>query len=353
VSSPAGPRHPVFVFDWAQAAPGLALRLMPPFALVLLAGLLLERPQEAAIMASGALVVGFGAFQQFTASRAGPMLFAALGTALSALVGTLAGNSDLAMVLAALLYGFWCGLLPAIGMGAFWVGQQCAIYLIIAGAYAGGWDHALARAALIAAGGLVQILCFAAILWIERRAAPRIALRRVLGDGALALSGFAYHIRLASPYFHFAVRFAVVLAAAVGIERAVGIPNGYWIAMTALILMRPDFQDTLARCLGRFGGTVGGAVLATLIAHVLTPQPYVLAILVTVFAFCSYASLRFNYSVFALFLTGYVVFLLVLAGLAEPQVAAARIVSTLIGGAFALAAHLDFYLRRRARRQAT
>jgi uncharacterized membrane protein YccC len=94
-------------------------------------------------------------------------------------------------------------------------------------------------------------------------------------------------------------------------------------------------------------------VLATLIAHVLTPQPYVLAILVTVFAFCSYASLRFNYSVFALFLTGYVVFLLVLAGLAEPQVAAARIVSTLIGGAFALAAHLDFYLRRRARRQAT
>ena len=73
------------------------------------------------------------------------------------------------------------------------------------------------------------------------------------------------------------------------------------------------------------------------------------AALVAGAALLAYATLRLNYGVFSVFLTAYVVFLLVLAGLAEAQVATARVVGTLIGGAFALAAHVDIYFARRRR----
>jgi uncharacterized membrane protein YccC len=143
---------------------------------------------------------------------------------------------------------------------------------------------------------------------------------------------------------------ALVLCAAAVIERALAMPSGYWIAMTALLLTRPDFQDTLARGLGRFAGTAMGALGATLIAHLYLPTTPALAVLVALFAGLSFVSVRANYGLFSLFLTAYVVFLLTLAGLAAPQVAFSRIVATAIGASLAVAAHVDFFLLRRRRR---
>ncbi|HXQ50627.1 MAG TPA: FUSC family protein [Stellaceae bacterium] len=338
------------LFDRTQLTVGLGLRLAPALLLVLAAGLALGEPQVAAVAAGGALIVGFGAFQQFTSSRAGPMLFAWLGTGLSTLIGTLAGGDGATMVLAAMIYAFWCGMLPAIGMGAFWIGQQCTIFLLIAGAYAGGIEQAFDRAALVMAGGLVQIACFTIILARERRALPWRSLHRILGDAATAFAGLRFHVRYNSPWIRFALHCALALAAAVVVERVIALPNGYWVAMTTLLLLRPDFQDALARSLGRIGGTIAGAALASLIAHVLAPGPAALATLVAAFAFLAYATVRFNYGVFSLFVTGYVVFLLVLAGVAEAQVAASRIESTAMGGVIALVAQCDFFVRYRARR---
>jgi uncharacterized membrane protein YccC len=235
-------------------------------------------------------------------------------------------------------------------MGAYWVGQQCAVFLIISGAYAGGIDQALTRSALVLAGGATQIAIYAVIVLATRGDLGALSLRRMAGDARTALSGLGYHLRLRSPYFHFALRVALVLALSVATERWLAIPNGYWVAMTALVLMRPDFQDTLARSFGRVAGTVAGAALATAITHLLAPGPVALAVLVVLFAFLAYATLRFNYGVFSLFVTGYVVFLLVLAGIAAPRVAYARTLGTAIGGAFALAAHIDFYRLRRRRK---
>ena len=337
------------LLDWSQLTPGLAFRLAPALVALLAAGLVLHNPAAGAIAASGAFVVGLGAFQQSGGSRADIMFFALFGMGASTLIGTLVGNGTATMVLAAVVYGFCCGLLPAIGMGAFWVGQQCTIFLLIAGAYAGGLDHALDRTVFVMGGGLLQIASHIAIVSLERGALTRPILRIMLADGATALAGIGHRLRPSTPQFRFALRFSLVLAAAVATERILAIPNGYWAAMTALLLMRPDFQDTLGRSLGRLFGTLGGAALATLITHFLMPGLASLTALVAGAAFLAYATLRFNYGIFSLFLTAYVVFLLVLAGLAEAQIAAARIVGTAIGGAFALAAHLDFYLLRRRR----
>ena len=339
--------------DWAQLMPGLALRLVPALVIVLGVGLLAGDPRAAAVAVSGAFTVGFGTFQQFTRHRAAPMLSAWVGIGAATFLGTLAGNSTAAMALTAMLFAFWCGLLPALGMGAFWIGQQCAIFLLVSGAYAGGVDQGLARAGLVMAGGLVQLVSYTIVVALERDPMPGLSPHHVLADAAIALSGLRFHVRLRSPYFAFALRCAAALGVAVTAERLLAIPNGYWVAMTTLLLMRPDFQDLLPRSLGRIGGTIAGVGLASLATHVLGLGHETLAALVVACAFFGFTTLRLNYGVFALFVTGYVVFLLVLAGLAQAQVAGARIESTALGAAIALAAQLDFYFRRRARDQAT
>jgi hypothetical protein len=338
------------ILEWSGLTFGLALRLVPAIAGVLTLGLLLGNPEAGAIASGGALVVGFGAFQQFAESRAVAMVLAGIGIALSSFIGTLAGNSTVAMALVALVYGFNCGLLPAVGMGAFWVGQQCTVFLIIAGAYSGGLGAALERTLLVSAGGALQLVCFALILFVERGALRVPGLAAALFAERAALARLVAHLDWRSPYFQFALRLSAALGMAVVIERWLAIPNGYWVTMTVILLMRLDFHDTLARCLGRSGGTVAGAGLATLIAVALHPSPLALAILVACFAGIAYGTLRLNYGIYSLFLTAYVVFLLTLAGLTEATTAEDRIIGTLIGAAFALAAHANFYrITRRSR----
>ncbi len=321
-------------------------RLSPALAVVLSAGLIGGDPAAAAIATAGAYVVGFGTYQQFTRSQAAPMVFAAIGMTASTFLGTLAGTTTATMTLVALVYGFFCGLLPAVGMGIFWIAQQCAVFLLIAGAYPGGFGAAFGRTALISAGGATQIACYALIVVLVEGTIRALPVAAIMADARLALAGLRIQVHRRSPLLGFAIRFALVLAAAVLTERLLAIPNGYWVAMTALLLMRPDFQDTLARSVGRVVGTIAGAATATVVSYVIGSGAVALAALVVVFAFLAYATLRLNYGVFSFFVTGYVIFLLVLAGLAEPRVAGVRIVATLIGGAFAVAAHVDFYRRR-------
>jgi Fusaric acid resistance protein-like len=330
--------------EWSALTLGLACRVAPALVVVLAGGLVAGVPAAGAVAAGGALTVGFGAFQQLTTSRAVPMLFALVGICASTFIGTLTGGSAPLTIALAFVYGFWCGMLPVVSMGAFWIGQQCTIYFLIAGAYHGGVDQAFVRAGLVLAGGIVQIALFGAILTAERGLAPRPLLHRVLAEGAMLI----VRLRIAEG-LRFAPSFAVALAAAVLAERWLDLPNGYWAGMTALILLRPDFHDTLARSIGRVGGTIVGAILASLVAHVLQPGPDLLALLVALCAFLTFGTVRLNFGVFSLFLTAYVIFLLVLAGVTEAQVAEARIEATTLGAAIALVIHFQLYLANRSR----
>ncbi len=256
---------------------GLACRLAPALVVVLACGLVAGVPAAGAVAAGGALTVGFGAFQRLTSSRAVPMLFAFVGISASTFIGTLTGASAPLTIGLALVYGFWCGMLPAVSMGAFWIGQQCTIYFLIAGAYPGDAEQAFVRMALVLAGGMVQIALFGAILTAERGRAPHPLLHRMLAEGAMLV----VRLRVAEG-LRFAPSFAVALAVAVAAERWLDLRNGYWAGMTALILLRPDFHDTLARSVGRVGGTIAGALLASLVAHLVAPGPVLLATFVGV-----------------------------------------------------------------------
>jgi hypothetical protein len=65
-----------------------------------LAGAVLNQTQAAAIMCGGALTVGSGIYQRIGQSYLAPMVLATLGMGVSATVGTLAGLSPIALVVA-------------------------------------------------------------------------------------------------------------------------------------------------------------------------------------------------------------------------------------------------------------
>jgi uncharacterized membrane protein YccC len=147
------------------------------------------------------------------------------------------------------------------------------------------------------------------------------------------------NLSFGSAAFRHGVRLAVTLAAVTALGHAFSLPRGYWISLTALIVLKPEFQDTFARGVGRVAGTVLGATLATVIAAALHPGHAALVALVLACVWAGYAVFRTNYTVFSICITGYVVFLLVLAGIKQSDIVTYRILDTALGGGAALLAY--------------
>jgi hypothetical protein len=154
-----------------------------------------------------------------------------------------------------------------------------------------------------------------------------------------AITTLTANLTPASTAFRHALRLAATVGAATAVYRLLQLPRGYWIPMTALLVLRPEFHDTFARGIARIAGTIAGAGLATLAVHLFVPNPGTLTLLVLVCVWGCYALFRTNYAIFTICLTGYVVFILMLSGVGEMTAATTRAMYTLEGGAFALAVY--------------
>jgi hypothetical protein len=139
-----------------------------------------------------------------------------------------------------------------------------------------------------------------------------------------------------SAAFRHAVRLAVAVGLAEAIYRIAGLPRGYWMPMTAALVLKPDFADTFARSFARVAGTLLGAAIATAVVQLWSPPPAALIILILMLVWACYAVFRVNYALFTFFLTGYVVFLLMLSGVGEMTAAGLRAEYTIAGGALSL-----------------
>src|SRR6185437_6424548 len=82
------------------------------------------------------------------------------------------------------------------------------------------------------------------------------------------------HLTPRSVAFRHAVRMAVCLSAALWISRLLQLPHGYWLPMTAAIVLRPDFAATFNFGLLRVLGTVLGLVLTTVLLHITPNEPW-------------------------------------------------------------------------------
>jgi hypothetical protein len=137
-----------------------------------------------------------------------------------------------------------------------------------------------------------------------------------------------------------ALRLAAVAGLAEIIAQAGGLPHGYWVTLTVLIVLRPDYSSTLYRGLQRAAGTVLGAGLgvATVLLGHIGNGALLAGIGVSLFA--AYAVFPVNYLFYSVFLTDFVVILLALAGLPADQTAVDRLIGTAVGTALALLAYV-------------
>jgi uncharacterized membrane protein YccC len=244
-----------------------------------------------------------------------------------------------------------------------WVGQQAAVFLLVTSAFPADAYHAMLRALLTLLGGTLQIAFTSLFLHLlpELRddlvALPRYGLtgarhlrhsfgwRRVLRR----LRGLPRAIpRLkSSSSATYALRLAVTVGLSCEVYRRLGVQSGYWIPMTALLVQKPAFAETLNRALMRIGGTLAGAVLSTYVLLHVHPNPIVLAWLASFFCFWAYMTNSVNYGLFAVFLTSYIVFLLSLNAMPGLEIAHRRAYATVMGGAIALVIHVDALRRKR------
>lgn len=350
----------LYTFNWSELNFRLPLISASAVALCLFAGILAGHPGAGLIAGGGALTIGFGANQRIADSRLMPMIAAVFSTSTAALAGTLAGHRGYALVLAAAASAFLYGLLTARHTGLSWVGQQASVALLVASAFPTGPRQAFIRAGLIAAGGVVQILITSAGLRLipslrkDLQSIPRSLSAMVreqrrdllcrLHELPQSLPGLSHSATLA-----YCLRLTFTIAVATEVYHRLGIQSGYWIPMTALLVQKPAFFETLTRASARVLGTVLGAWLCSLLIAHLAPRPAVLATWTTVFAFCAFATNAVNYGLFTASLTAYIVFLLSLNAIPGPVIAHRRAWCTIAGAAIALVIHLDALRRLRKR----
>jgi uncharacterized membrane protein YccC len=145
-------------------------------------------------------------------------------------------------------------------------------------------------------------------------------LRAVLSPGSLV--------------FRFALRVGLITAVAVALTAALDLKRGYWVTLTAVLILQPYTGATSVRAVQRVLGTVVGGVLTAGLAA-LFHDPRAIFALVFVFAILSVALLPLNYAAFSVFLTPTFV-LLAEASTGDWHLAGVRILNTVLGGGLAL-----------------
>lgn len=299
--------------------------------------------------------MGFGAKQSIDDTPLLPMLFVSLGMTFAAFLGVAIGYTNYFLVAMSALWGFGYGMLTAREAGYSWVGQQCVITFLVASAFPAPIKAAGDRALLILAGGTLQLISSAILLRIFRQLGTHlVSLARYIRAEEAALRAAvletANSVRQRK-FLHEALPYSLRLAATLGltteIYRRLNFPSGYWIPMTALLVLKPGFVDTANRATARLIGTLAGAIIASVcIAHT-TPSPPVLAAFTLLFAWLSYGTTNVNYALFSVCITGYIVFLLALVNVPGPVIAERRAISTAIGGSIALCVRLVVISRRK------
>jgi hypothetical protein len=362
----AAPPHflaDVYTFNWSELNWQLPLVSASAVALCLFTGIFLGHPGGALLAGGGALTVGFGANQRIADSRLIPMLFAVFSTSTASLIGSVAGHSSYVLLVAAALSAFIYGILTTRNTGLSWVGQQASVALLVSSAFPSNLRLALTRAGLIALGSLVQLIVTSIGLRLipsldNDILASRTSLYASLEQQRRDILSSLYELPQSLPALSrdaalgYSLRLVLTISIATEIYHHLDIQSGYWIPMTALLVQKPAFFETLSRASARVLGTILGAWLCSLLIAQVVPSPWVLAAFTTLFALLAFATNAVNYALFTASLTSYIVFLLSLNQIPGSVIAHRRAWCTALGAAVALLIHLDA-LRRHHRASTT
>jgi len=151
-----------------------------------------------------------------------------------------------------------------------------------------------------------------------------------------------------SVIFRHAMRHGTATSAGVAIAYALHLTRGYWVPVTAAVVLRP-FAATVQRTLFRVAGTVaGGCIAAAIVSQIHSPVGLIAALFVC--SAVAFTLLPLNYAWAVVFLTPTVIVLISAAAPGGWSVTADRVLNTLLGAAIALV--VGFLLWPKAERRA-
>lgn len=148
------------------------------------------------------------------------------------------------------------------------------------------------------------------------------------------------NLKLSSVALRHALRCTAIVALSFLVERALAMPHGFWLPMTAAIVLKPDFGGTLRFGVQRTLGTLAGLLIASVLIHYgmdsVVARLALMALLCLGFRLYAQA----NYALAVALLTGLLVLLFSFEGVAPAAALETRVVATALGAALALVAYL-------------
>jgi uncharacterized membrane protein YccC len=147
------------------------------------------------------------------------------------------------------------------------------------------------------------------------------------------------NLNLQSSAFRHAIRLAAMVALGNTLERAFYWHRSYWLPMTIVLVLKPEFTTTFTRGVLRIFGTILGLFLATALFHFIPGTITLQIILIFVFTLLLRWVGPANYGIFAVAISALVVFLIALTGVSPKELIWARGINTAAGGALALLAY--------------
>ncbi len=329
------------LFPWNKSTPYPALESTIAVAIALLAGQISGHQSAGSIAAGAAFTVGFAVFHEALASTLLSMGLLTFGIASATLVGSLGAHWTPVVLLLCVAAAVNYGLLASLGPTTGWIGQQCATFVIVSSYFTQGLHYAVGRSSMVLAGGALQMAIYALSTLLRRHAGPGKPPAPPILHGMRTRATQLWTSLRAQLHWNadstgYVLRLAVTLGLSTLLYRELHWRNGYWAPMTALLVMKPKWANTLSRGIARLTGTILGAAICGLLAIHPTFPHWVYFLLIISTAWICFALQAVNYAAFSTALTLYTVFLFAFGGFSERSAADLRLVNTVIGGVLAL-----------------
>ncbi|MGH3248160.1 MAG: FUSC family protein [Trebonia sp.] len=135
--------------------------------------------------------------------------------------------------------------------------------------------------------------------------------------------------------WEFTIRLMLCTGVAAAASEVLPLSRSYWLVLTVVIILKPDYGSVFARAVQRGIGTVVGAVLGAVILAVVPYGPWLLLPFGVLAALLPYAKAR-NFGLVATFLTPLVVLLIDLLDVGGWHLAVARLVDTVLASLIVL-----------------
>ncbi len=173
--------------------------------------------------------------------------------------------------------------------------------------------------------------------------ASRLSLKTQNATQFITLQEYSFtilleHLSFKSTIFRHAIRLSVTVVVAYLIGTFLDVKNAYWILLTLIVIMRPNYGLTKKRSQNRIIGTVIGALVAVLIIFI-TQNVIVYGILGLLSLTFAFSLIQQNYKAGAAFITLHVIFVYALIHPNAYEVIGYRVLDTAIGAILAVIAN--------------